>query len=205
MNIVLNIRGTNGSGKSTLVRSLMEHLESNKFVRRPLAIDYKEAGYRFDKQGTKLYVLGKYTTACGGLDSSFSYKGAADDVIFFLDELAQKGNVVCEGVVAMSSYGFGRLSKFAIDQKEKGQQVVFGLMDTPLEVCIQRCEERRAAKAAAKGSVAKPLNPQNLVDKWNGTHKDQQKLKDAGFDCRLIPYQDSLSTVLSWLNIADLS
>ena len=198
MSIILNIRGTNGSGKSTAMRLLMERLGKGT----PFQIDGKEAGYRFRRPGaTDVLVLGKYATACGGLDASFSYPGAADDVIFFLDELAGKGNVVAEGVVAMGSYGIGRLHDFAVKQEAKGNTVIFALMDTPLETCIARCEKRRAEKAAAKGKEAKPLNPENLKSKWESNHKDIGKLQGLGLDCRMIPHLDPLPSLIAWLGI----
>ncbi len=53
-------------------------------------------------------MLGKYkTAACGGLDSSFSYGGAAYDLLLCIDKLAGQGHVICEGVIAITSYGFG--------------------------------------------------------------------------------------------------
>lgn len=199
--ILVNIRGTNASGKSSLVRMLMKHL-AKTYKSTPFLIDGKEAGYRFRRPGgTDVLVLGKYATACGGLDASFSYPGAADDVIFFLDELAGKGHVVAEGVVAMGSYGIGRLQAFATNQEAKGNHVIFALMDTPLQTCIARCEQRRAEKAAAKGKEAKPLDPANLKSKWESNWKDIGKLRELGLDCRTIPHNDPLPTLLSWLQI----
>lgn len=96
----------------------MNHLVAIGGDKTPFTIDGREAGYCLTFPNNQyLYVLGKYTCECGGLDSSFSYKGAADDVMRLVSELAEHGHVVCEGVVAMSSYGFGRLSRFAIDQE----------------------------------------------------------------------------------------
>ncbi len=150
MSTILSIRGTNGSGKSSLVRQLMEYLGTSD----PFSFDGKPAGYRFTRpDGQRIFVLGKYTTACGGLDSSFSYKGAADNVILCLDSLAEKGHVVCEGVVAMSSYGFGRLSNFANDQKAKGNNVIFARLDTPADLCVQRVHARRKARVTVNPSI----------------------------------------------------
>lgn len=203
MSIILNIRGTNGSGKSTAVRLLIDYLWTQKALKRmPFQVDGKEGGYRFVlPEGRNVSVLGKYQTACGGLDASFSYPGAADDVIYFLDALAELGDVVAEGVVAMGSYGIGRLQKFSADQTAKGNRVIYALMDTPLETCIARCEARRAEKAAAKGKEPKPLNPENLKGKWESNHKDLAKLKALGLDTRLIPHNDPLPALLAMLEI----
>ena len=103
----------------------------------------------------------------------------------------------------MSSYGFGRLSNLATSQERKGNHVVFALLDTPLGVCIHRIHARRAAKATLKGKESKPFDPQNLSPKYHGTHKDQKHLADAGYDCRMLSYQDPLPPVLQWLGLED--
>ena len=198
MSTIVTIIGTHGSGKSSLVRQVMNFLGTND----PFKFDSKPAGYRFTRpDGQRIFVLGKYTTACGGLDSSFSYKGAADDVVLCIDLLAQKGHVVCEGVIAMSSYGFGRLSNLATSQEKRGNHVIFALLDTPLEVCIQRTEARRAARATQYGKESKPFDPQNLIAKYYSMLRDQERLADAGYACRMIPYQDPLPPLLQWLGL----
>jgi hypothetical protein len=116
MSTIIAIKGTNGSGKSSVVRALMEHLGKAA----TLTFNTKEAGYRCRYGEQAVFVLGKYKSACGGLDSSFSYKGAADDLLLCIDKLAAKGHVVCEGVIAITSYGFGRVTRFADKQKRKG-------------------------------------------------------------------------------------
>ena len=200
MSTIVNVRGSNGSGKSSLVRQLMEYLGPADLFK----FDGKPAGYRFSRpDGQRIFVMGMYRTPCGGLDSTFSYRDAADDVILCIDLLADKGHVVCEGVVAMSSYGFARLSSLATSQEEKGNHVVFALLDTPLEICIERTEARRAAKATLKGKESKPFDPQNLSAKYHGVHKDQKRLAGAGYDCRMLPYQDPLPTLLQWLGLKE--
>jgi hypothetical protein len=186
--MIINIRGTNGSGKSSAVRVLMKHLgKPTSFL-----FDDKEAGYRF-KSTPPIFVLGKYQSSCGGLDASFSYKGAADDVLLCLDLLAEKGDVVCEGLVAMSSYGFGRLTNFADTQKAKGNNVIFALLDTPAEICVKRVRERR--KAAGNGT---PFDPEKLLDKYVSVVRTQEQLQKAGYDARIIPHEEPLQTLLRW-------
>ena len=100
MNTIVAIKGTNGSGKSSVVRALLARLGP----RSPFLFDGEEAGYRCRYGEQSLFVLGKYRSACGGLDSSFSYRGAANDVLLCLDLLGEKGHVACEGVIAITSY-----------------------------------------------------------------------------------------------------
>jgi hypothetical protein len=188
---IINIRGTNGSGKSSAVRALMAHLGKPT----PFLFDNKEAGYRCKHFDQPIFVLGKYKTACGGLDASFSYKGAADDVLLCLDLLAEKGHVVCEGVIAMGSYGFGRLARFANDQKAKGNKVIFARLDTPADLCVQRVRARR--KAAGN---RKPFDPEKLLGKYASVVRSQEKLREAGYDARILPHEEPLQTMLRWFS-----
>ncbi len=126
MNTVVAIKGTNGSGKSTVVRALIAHLGTAAKLR----FNSKEAGYRCRYGAGALFVLGKYRTACGGLDSSFSYAGAADDLLLCIDTLAAKGHVACEGVIAITSYGHDRMARFADKQRRKGRRMIFAHIDT---------------------------------------------------------------------------
>jgi AAA15 family ATPase/GTPase len=81
MNTIVAIKGTNGSGKSSVVRALITHLGKQATLR----FNNKEAGYRCRYGDGNLLVLGKYKSACGGLDSSVSHTGAADDLILCID------------------------------------------------------------------------------------------------------------------------
>ena len=100
--------------------------------------------------------------ACGGLDSSFSYGGAADDLLLCIDKLAGQGHVICEGVIAITSYGFGRVTRFADKLKRKGHQMIFARIDTPAEVCVARVRQRRLEA----GNV-KAFNPDGLLHKYS--------------------------------------
>lgn len=192
MSTVVAIKGTNGSGKSTVVRALIERLGKQSILR----VNSKEAGYRCQYEDGSLFVLGKYkTAACGGLDSSFSYGGAADDLLLCIDKLAPRGHVVCEGVIAITSYGFGRMTKFADNLKRKGHRMVFANLSTPAEMCVERVRQRRM-----EAGNAKPFNPDKLLHKYESILKSQAKLKQAGYDARVLPHEEPLQTLLRWFS-----
>jgi hypothetical protein len=194
MSTIVSIFGANASGKSSLVRNLM-----TSFGRpTPFRINDREAGYRLTRPDGKLvFVLGKYTTACGGLDASFSYKGAADDVVFCVNKLAAKGHVVCEGIIAMSSWGIDRLVKQAQDQKAKGNHVIYALLSPPWEVVVDRLTKRQAASGRIRKT---PFDPEKTVRaKHNGVPKKHAKLAAAGCDARILPWQDPLPSLSAWL------
>lgn len=188
MNVIVNLKGTHGSGKSSVVRALIAHCG----MVAKLRFNNKEAGYRCRYGEQPLFVLGKYKTACGGIDASFSYKGAADDVMRCLELLAAKGHVVCEGV-AMSMYGFERLANFADSQKAKGNKVIFALLDTPVELCVERVRQRRREVGNRK-----PFNPEKLLDKYASIHRAQERLRAAGYAARVLPHEEPLQTLLRW-------
>jgi hypothetical protein len=191
MSTIVAIKGTNGSGKSSVVRTLIAHLGKAATLR----FNNKEAGYRCKYREQALFVLGKYKSACGGLDSSFSYPGAADDVLICLDALAAKGHVVCEGVIAISSYGFDRVTRFADQQKKKGRHVIFARLDTPAELCIDRVHQRRS-----EAGNRKPFNPEKLLHKYESVLRSQEKLRGAGYDTRILPNEEPLQTLLRWFS-----
>ena len=190
MSTVVAIKGTNGSGKSTAVRGLIEHLGKQSILR----VNSKEAGYRCRYEDGSLFVLGKYKdAACGGLDSSFSYGGAADDLLLCIDKLAGQGHVICEGVIAITSYGFGRVTRFADKLKRKGHHMIFAHMNTPADLCIERVKQRRM-----EAGNPKPFNPEKLLQKYESILKSQEKLREAGYDARILPHEEPLQTLLRW-------
>jgi predicted ABC-type ATPase len=190
MSTIIAIKGTNGSGKSSAVRALVAHLGKIATLR----FNNKDAGYRCEYGERTVFVLGKYRSTCGGLDSSFSYKGAANDVFLCLDALVAKGHVVCEGVIAMTSYGFGRVARFAEEQKAKGNNVIFARIDTPAELCIERVRRRRR-----ESGNHRPFNAEKLLHKYESVLRSQEKLRDAGYDARILPHDDPLQTLLGWI------
>ena len=190
MSTIVAIKGTNGSGKSTVVRELIARLGKQSILR----VNSKEAGYRCKYEDGSLFVLGKYKNAvCGGLDSSFSYGGAADDLLLCIDKLAPQGHVVCEGVIAITSYGFGRVTRFATKLERKGHRMIFARIDTPAEVCVERVKQRRL-----EAGNMKPFNPEGLLHKYESILTSQEKLRQAGYDARILPHEEPLQTLLRW-------
>jgi thymidylate kinase len=191
MSTIVAIKGTNGSGKSTVIRALIAHLGKQATLR----FNNKEAGYRCKYEDGSLFVLGKYKSACGGLDSSFSYGGAADDLLLCIDTLAAKGHVACEGVIAITSYGFDRVTRFADTLKRKGHRMIFAHIDTPAELCVERVKQRRR-----EAGNEKPFNPEKLLDKYESILKSQEKLREAGYDARILPHEEPLQILLRWFS-----
>ena len=195
MSTIVSIFGANASGKSSLVRAVMEAAGNP----RPFQFDGKEAGYEFIRpSGPRLYVVGRYKTACGGLDT-FSYKGAAEDITLIVGDLARKGNVLCEGILHMSSWGHQRLVDLAANQEKLGHHVIYGLINPPWEVVLQRIAKRQAESTRVRKT---PFDPEKTVrGKHEGIPRGHAKLAAAGCDARVLNWEDPLPTLLNWLEI----
>jgi predicted kinase len=169
---VLDVRGTHGSGKSWLVHQLLES-QTHKELRDGKRI----LGYHLPT--LDVAVVGKYTTACGGCDGV----GSADEVVRRVRTFANDyRHVVLEGILV--AHTFQRYSDLAFEMSDYGYTFFF--LDTPLDVCIERVQSRRAAK----GQKA-------LESTHNIEHDHKQiwtnvrtKMKKAGHKVIELPYQN---------------
>lgn len=204
--MIINIRGTSGSGKTTVVRGIM-----NKGSVIPLDEHKKPAGYRVEipDLGQPVYVVGPYTTACGGTDAI----GTQDEVCDRIRAFAPLGHVLVEGL--LMSKTFGRYAKLDRELDAQGQHFIWAFLDTPLDVCLARVGARRETRRLAKAVVPdfKPLNPQNTTQAWHDTKgcyakvvgakesdwKTAPGVKRAVLDGRWLPYETAVDTVYGWL------
>jgi hypothetical protein len=174
---IVNLRGTNGSGKSTAVRQLMDLVGVAEELKR----DGKVWAYRLQN---KVSVLGRYETACGGAEA-LTFKQIAAGV----SELAEQDDVMFEGflwgTVFKSSHEFAKTTQ---------HKVIFALLDTPVELCV----ERTIARRHAAGNSA-PFDSANLREKWDRTRRQHLRLRDAGHDCRDLRHDDAVAMILAWL------
>jgi hypothetical protein len=142
--MILKIHGTSGSGKSTIA---FHFLKTYPTIALTNAVGKIEA-YQVDVPGWKkpLYILGRYTTQCGGCDTL-----KADDQIELLHKYADMGHVLYEGLLASEYYG-----KLGEASAEYGNDHIFAFLDTPIDLCIERIKARRLAAGNEK-----PLNEDN--------------------------------------------
>jgi len=165
--MILNVRGTHGSGKSTIVQDILKKYVSAPIGPRP----ERPEGYKVTIPGLSkpLFVVGPYATQCGGCDAIQPY-----DLIWpRVEAYAIRGHVLFEGALVSSSVGnIGR----AMAARKKSCVVCF--LDTPLEVCLYRIRQRRAAKGDTR-----PLDPKNTAVKHHAVEVSRPKLEDLGLRC----------------------
>lgn len=163
---VVSIRGTHGSGKSTVVTKIMALYPSTSVPvgqKRPAAYHVRIPG------PTQLVVIGPYATACGGCDAIQPYS----DIWPRIEQALDNGyHVLFEGALVSSSYG--TIGKNLDEQVLDGAEAVFAFLDTPIELCLERIAQRRAARGNFE-----PVKPDNTVNKHrsvNGTKAQMAKL-----------------------------
>lgn len=137
--IVVNPRGTSGAGKTVLIKSLIEKLGVNhRLVRKGT---HKIRGYVL-KNDT--YVMGNYEIICGGADTIKTQDEVCEKVRKAADRYK---TVLFEGVLVSDVFGrYLNLSKSLYPRSI----YIWGILDTPLDVCIERVLARRKLKGNDK-------------------------------------------------------
>lgn len=169
VSVIVNIRGTHGSGKSTVVKKIMEKYGAAVVEHEQKTRSTRPLVYKVIMPGDPLkwlFVIGPYTSACGGCDAIQPY----DRIWPLVDKYGALGyHVLFEGALVSSSYGnIGRSSE------AYGDNFVFAFMDTPLDVCLERIVARRAAKGNFK-----PLDPTNTEFKFHAVNSSRAKIIDV--------------------------
>lgn len=210
--MIINIRGTSGSGKTTVVREIMSLCSQDRGGRdvqwpwsQALA-DSKVIGYTH--QDWKIFVTGKYTTACGGCDTIKTQKEVKDLIL----EWAGKGyHVIYEGLLISTIYEpwleFARLRETHnyLNILPEHHDVLgkctcgailhrFVFLNTSLKECMARVTQRRAAS----GNV-RPINWKLTEDKFKTIYRIEGKLKQAGADVVSLASTDAAKEILTWL------
>lgn len=149
--MIISLRGANGAGKTTVVREILT-VGKNRPIFGMLGPKQPEA-HELTIPGVSgpVYVLGSYVTGQGieGVDlihtiasrpqeDSLLVGALNDSVEGLITKYAKKGHVLFEGAIVSHMYGsIGKL------MEQWGKNSVFVFIDTPLEECLRRVEQRR--------------------------------------------------------------
>lgn len=187
---IVSLRGTSGSGKSTVAFTLFEKCPREEII----GGDGKIKGYVVNAKSEGIqhpvYVVGKYTTQCGGCDQIPTQQEAADRAVHY----NQNGHVLMEGLLASAAGPAGAVTKTI---QETGQ-AVFAIMDTPVQVCLDRVLARRKARGDDR-----PFNPKNTRDKWTQVHSTAKSLFNLGYDVRAIDNTNAYEEVMEIFRSAE--
>lgn len=177
--MIFNLRGTHGSGKSSVVQDLLK-----KYPYEVLGTGKRPEGYLIHVEGLlrPLIAVGPYATACGGCDAIQPYDLIWPRVVRY----AKKGHVIFEG--ALVSVSIGSIGE-AMAKRRKECVVIY--LDTPIDVCIERIQARRAKKGDLR-----PLDPKNTISKHLATERTKPKFEDLGVCCVVLSYKTATKKLL---------
>lgn len=176
---IINIRGTNASGKTTLIKNLIRAFGSEELKRHN-----RVWGYRcfFEPE---FYVLGPYQNPLDGCDKLPTFRRVEKG----LQKLSKLGNVLFEGVlISITHKRWVELAREMTDC-----HFIFATLDTPLELCIERRDERNKKMGIGRGS------PKGITLKYKAVHHMHKELKKAGMDARIIDHEYATQTVINML------
>lgn len=168
MNKIIKILGPSGAGKTSLVRALWNGLTVN-----PLPWEGLKGvqGYEFKRFDVDkpIYVLGRYDSNCGGVDTI----DAASTVIKMVELFHPLGHVIHEGLLQSTYYG-----AMGVDSQKYGRDYVYAWLDTPKSVCMERLHARREANGTKR-----PLNVEQAEAKWDTVRRAYEKAGAHGHAC----------------------
>lgn len=191
--VILNIRGSSCSGKSTSLYRLLQDYPSVEVWERvgwnkkkPRQVGHLVAG--------GLFIVGPYqpTAKTGGMDMLMP--GKTELVTLWLERNCQRyPHVVFESM--MASLAIGRYHELRKRLGPPGT-IVFGFLNTPLEVCRTRIFSRNGGK----GPSGKGINEAATVDhQWKRVQQIRERLTERHEDCVTIDYEHAYEDMIALL------
>ena len=169
-NKLVNIRGCNGSGKSTIPICMMNADPYTYEI--TWRVQGKERVLATVFPTFHFAALGHYHSKCGGMDSMKTTDEikAAVEVLWNLDV-----NILMEGIMA-STVRQTYIDLFqGLNTKYSSTRdiIIFNILP-PLEVCLQRIQQRNGGK---------PIKEEMVASKWATVEKNISHFQNAGFRC----------------------
>lgn len=175
----INVRGCNGSGKTTLLRCLVRDplcRVINVIVpdHKPIPVTYAPGG---------IAIIGDYTPAAGattaGLDR-IKTQAAAKAVAELVGRDPDVNAVLFEGVVVSTIYGPWQ------EWSKANGGMIWAFLDTPLEVCLKRIQERNGGK---------PIKDDQVADKHRTIARVREKALADGEHVRDLHWETALKDI----------
>lgn len=181
--MIFQLRGCSGSGKTWVVRELFDNYETKPIKDKSGNI----VGYYLKE--LNLFIVGKYTTSCGGCDTI----STQDETVERVEKAVKKGyNVLFEGLIA--SHIAKRYAELYFRHPDT---TYFIFLNTDLEKCREQITERRRKNGMDTSKVAK-----NVEKDYTSTMRSRINMKDMGVpkkNLRLLSSSDSLAFILKKL------
>lgn len=164
-------------------------------------------GYRGKYKGDPIYFVGSYETMSGGADHIMKHFGekitgkkgymGIDYVCDLVREFAGKGHVFFEGFIVS-----GLFSRFYKLSQELGG-ITWCYMDTPLEVCYKRIEDRNKNKTAALGRIKGGIGTKHVEKKLIAAEATRRKFESEGEETVIIDHRKPMRAIYKLLKRVD--
>lgn len=167
--MVVNIRGCNGSGKSTIPMSMMELDPDFEVIKLGVGKTGKPCAPAitvFHK--LKWVALGTYFNKTGGMDTYGTNAETKQALEYALSQYPDY-DIVMEGVIA-STIKSTYAELFHV-LEEWGYQVLIMAFVPPLEVCLERIQQRNGGK---------PIKEDLVASKWRSVNSGVDYFKSHG-------------------------
>jgi hypothetical protein len=182
VSVLVYVHGTNGSGKSTLARAVLAAAGGARC--EPWNTSNVGKAYITEARAG-VYLLGRYGTACGGLDGYSPYALALPAA----RAASKMGHVFAEGLITPGVQTCQTLAS-------NFDRAVFIHLATPVGDCIVNVLARRNRKANAK-----PYDPANLYKKAQSAASWADRLERNGLEVQRLNYRQAYSLTLDVLGL----
>ena len=176
----INVRGCNGSGKTTMLRCLARDplcRVINVIVpdHKPIPVTYAPGG---------IAIIWDYTPAAAGATTAgldrIKTQAAAKAVAELVGRDPDVKAVLFEGVVVSTIYGPWQ------EWSKANGGMIWAFLDTPLEVCLKRIQERNGGK---------PIKEDQVADKHRTIARVREKALADGETVRDIHWETALKDI----------
>lgn len=182
--MIIQIRGTSGSGKTTAMYKFMELIGGwTPHYRDECQLTFRKLKKRriplyYTNDDLDIAIIGGYTSPSGGCDSI----KAVSDIYLIVMWLAKKYNVVLEGLMVSEDVTWS--------SKMPDLNVLY--INTTVENCLRRVEQRRAVKGNTRSLDTKfkaksKLTPgARIAKRYKTIVNTRPRLEAAGAKCRTV-------------------
>lgn len=182
--MIISVRGTSGSGKTHLARELMALYPS----REDVLLGEKLVGHDL---GGSLFVLGPYRDSAwsGGADMMGKPNKDREAKFRLIYDWALRRHVFYEGLMEGNE-----VQRTVALSRQFETHVIF--LDTPLDLCLQAVNERRAARG-----ITEPVDPRKTEEKHAELTRVRVRLRQAGVTTHMLGREAALNCVRGLLGV----
>lgn len=196
----INVRGCNGSGKTTLLREFgkmpgcfvspvsVTHEIKNKDESGKVRVNHPPIPVTYCPNGVA--ILGDYTPAAAGATTAGCDRIKTQEATKnALERIARNERVkfiLFEGIVVSTIYGPWK------EWAEANGGMAWAFLDTPLDLCLKRVQERNGGK---------PVKEDQIADKHATIGRVQHKAFTDGQTVLNLDYNKPLADLLDYMGV----